>query len=69
MVHYNVTLMNKRTFEGKKVVVEARSPEEAFKKATFTQKFPGLWATLTAKVEANTTFRSRFQHKGLRYNR
>jgi hypothetical protein len=66
MLHFNVTLMNKRDFTGKKVVVEARSPQEAFKKAQATQAFPGLWATLTAKPEANTTYRSRFQHKGLR---
>lgn len=66
MTHFEVTLMNKRTFEGKKVMVEAGSPQDAFKKATVTQQFPGLWAGLTAKVEASTTFKSNFKHKGLR---
>jgi hypothetical protein len=69
MVHYQVTLMNKRSFEGKKVMVQAKSTDEAFKKATGTQQFPGLWATITAKVEASTTYRSPFKHKGVRYNR
>jgi hypothetical protein len=65
MLHYEVAIMNKRTFTGKKVMVEAHDPEHAFKKATGTQSFPGLWTGLTAKVEANTTFRGQFRHKGL----
>lgn len=64
MVTYEVTLLNKRTFEGKKVYVEASEAEGAFQKARMIQSFPGMWATLTAKVEASR-MKSRFQHKGL----
>jgi hypothetical protein len=69
MLHFEVTLLNKRDFSGKRVMVEAHDADHAFKKALQTQRFPGLWSTLTAKPEANTTFRSKFQHKGVRYNR
>jgi hypothetical protein len=66
MVHYEVTLMHKQTFEGKKVVVQAHDQDHAFQKATSMQASPRRWATLTAKVEG--MMGSKFKHKGIRYN-
>jgi hypothetical protein len=68
MMSFEVTLMKKATFEGKKVVVQAGSSEEAFKKATQAQHNcggPRAWATLTAKP-MGMEGKSRFKHKGLR---
>lgn len=64
MVHYEVSLLNKSTFEGKKVLVQAHNESEAFKKATSMQSFPRKWATILAKVQSSGP--AKFRHKGLR---
>ena len=64
MMTFEVSLLNKRTLEGKRVFVQAGSRSEAFKNATGIQAFPRMWATITAEVQAFSK-NGRFQHKGL----
>ena len=69
---YEVTLMRKSTFEGKRVVVEARNSDQAFSKAKSMQHRcggPSAWAEMTAKIMGMESSKVAYKPKGVRYNR
>ena len=66
MTTFEVTLMKKGTFNGKRVLVQAWDKEHAFKRALGLQPNAGTWMPMTAVVEASR-METKFKHKGVRY--
>ena len=66
MVHYEVSLLNTQTFQGKKVMVMASSEDHAFQKATEMQTSPRRWGKILAKVQ-NGGAKVGVKHKGVLY--
>jgi len=66
MVTFEVTLMKKGTFTGKKVMVSASDKSEAFKKALGMQP-NAFWTPMTANVVADR-MDYKFKHPGVRYS-
>ena len=67
MTTFEVTLMKKGTFDGKKVMVLANNKTDACHKAIRIQPNAGTWVALTAKVEADR-METKFKHPGVRYS-
>ena len=67
MTTFEVTLLKKGTFTGKKVMVLAHNKTDAFHKALRIQPNAGTWVALTANVEAGR-METKFKHPGVRYN-
>lgn len=63
---FKVMLMNKRTFQGKEVNVQANDKKGAEKKAINIQQISGQWVAMTCKV--NDAQPQRFKHKGVAYH-